>query len=82
LRRITGDRPSVAEPDSVKRKASKFALTRSTNIFVFETERITESQDVHEHIGREQHATGTPKQRDLARAMSRNMNDINASSDI
>jgi len=72
----------VAEPDSVKRKAGKFALTRSANTYVFETERITKSHDVHEHIGREQHATAAPKQRDLARAMSRNMNDINASSDI
>jgi phosphoribosylaminoimidazole (AIR) synthetase len=72
----------VAEADSVKRKTGKFALTRSTHIYVFETERITKSHDVHEHIGREQHATGAPKQRDLPRAMSRNINHIDASSDV
>jgi hypothetical protein len=81
-RRVTHDWVTVAEADSLKRKAGKLALTRSSHIYVFETKRITKSHDVHEHIGRKQHAARAPKQRDLSRAMPRSMNDIDASSDV
>ena len=79
-RRIAGDRLAVAEPSGIEGKTGKFALARTTLIQALEADGITEAHEVRAHIACEQHASRTPQQCDLSRAMPRSMNDLEAAS--
>jgi hypothetical protein len=80
-RRIADDRLAVAESSSIERKTGKLALTRTTLIQVLEADWITEAHEVRAHIAREQHASRSPQQRNVSRAMPRGMNNFDAAGD-
>src|SRR5579872_2098603 len=76
-----GDRRTMAEPGSIEGKTDKFPLARTTFLQTLEADGVTEAHDVHAHIARKQHLSRPPQQRDLSRAMSGTMNNLDAAGD-
>jgi hypothetical protein len=79
---IASDRLAVAEAGGFEGKAGEFALAGTAFPQILESERITQTHDIHADIAREEHSSRTPQQRDVSGTMSRSMDHLNTAGDV
>jgi hypothetical protein len=71
----------MSKTGGLKRKISKSALARAAFAQILAADGITEPHNVRANVAGEQHASRTPQQCELSRAMPRSINDLEAASD-